>query len=267
MRRSTGWFALVAAAGLLATGSLGAQDNYQFSDPNVENLFRYARMAAGGGAVSKLKALELKGRSRVDLGGALINCTVDIKILMPGYYLRTDATKTDEKLAGFAGKTILSAIRTGDSISTPPENMTSAILKNERTRLARLLLGAITYVTPDVSMVFHTAGLTPGMVDPRVSARTTATAQGQGEPNAADINSPDGFKARLIVDASDKMPTRLLYPASPQEETMTFADRREVDGLRIPFHITTTAGGRVIDELLFDQALVNPEIGKGDFKR
>jgi hypothetical protein len=48
---------------------------------------------------------------------------------------------------------------------------------------------------------------------------------------------------------------------------MTFADRREVNGLRIPFHITTTAGGRVIDELLFDQVLVNPEIGKGDFKR
>ena len=63
------------------------------------------------------------------------------------------------------------------------------------------------------------------------------------------------------------MPSKLLYPGNPQEETMTFGDRRDVNGLKIPFHITTTAGGRVIDELILEQVLVNPEIGKGDFKR
>ena len=83
MRRSMARLALAAAAGVLFAGSLFAQDNYQFSDPNVEDLFRYARMAAGGGAVSKLKALQLKGRSKVDMGGSLLDCTVDIKILCP----------------------------------------------------------------------------------------------------------------------------------------------------------------------------------------
>ena len=63
------------------------------------------------------------------------------------------------------------------------------------------------------------------------------------------------------------MPLTLLYPGSPQEETMTFTDRRDVGGLKVPFHVTTTAGGRVIDDLIFESVLVNPEIGKGDFKR
>ena len=61
MRRRLAWLALVAALGWRLTAAPFAQDNYQFSDPNVENTFRYARMAVGGG-VSKLKALQLKGR-------------------------------------------------------------------------------------------------------------------------------------------------------------------------------------------------------------
>ena len=46
-----------------------------------------------------------------------------------------------------------------------------------------------------------------------------------------------------------------------------FEDRRDVNGLKLPFHVTTTAGGRIVDELILDQILVNPEIGKDDFKR
>jgi hypothetical protein len=267
MRRPMAWLALTTSAGLLLTGSLVAQNNYQFSDPNVEDLFRYARMSVGGGAVSNLRALQFKGRSKVDLNGSLIDCTVDIKILLPDHYLRVDSTPTDAKLAGYAGKTVLSAIRGGGNISTPPDNLTAVILKNEKARLARFLLGTVTYVTPDVSMIFHSAGLIVEMVDPRVSAKTSGTAQGRGQPNVADISSRDGFKARLIVDGSDRMPARLLYPGSPDEETMTFSERREVNGLKVPFRVTTTAGGRVIDVLTFDQVLVNPEIGKGDFTR
>src|SRR5258707_936784 len=95
MRGSMVRVALAGAGGVLLAGSLFAQNNYQFSDPNVEDLFRYARMAAGGGLVSNLKTLELKGRSKVDMGGSLLDCTVDIKILLPDHYLRIDTTKTD----------------------------------------------------------------------------------------------------------------------------------------------------------------------------
>src|SRR4029077_9718450 len=112
MRRFPARLALAVAAGVLWTGSLVAQDNYQFSDPNVQDLFRYARMGVGGGAVSKLKALQLKGRSKVDTGGSLLDCSVHLRMLFTYSFLRVDTTKTDAKLAGFAGKTVLSAIRT-----------------------------------------------------------------------------------------------------------------------------------------------------------
>src|SRR5471030_2883050 len=125
MRRSPAQIAWVMAGGLVLAGQLSAQDNYHFSDPDVENIFRYARMAAGGGAVSKVKTLELKGRSKVDMGGSLLDCTVNIKILMPGYYLRIDSTKADAKLAGYARKSVLNAIRAGDNLTTPPDNMSS----------------------------------------------------------------------------------------------------------------------------------------------
>jgi len=153
------------------------------------------------------------------------------------------------------------------NLSTPPDNLTSAILKNEQVRLARLLLGAATSVTPNVAMIFHSAGMTGGIVDPRVSPRAAATAEGRGEPNVADISGTNGFRVRLIVDGISRMPAKLVYPGSPQEETMTFEDRRDVSGFKLPFHITTSAAGRVIDELILAQVLVNPDIGKGDFKR
>ena len=49
--------------------------------------------------------------------------------------------------------------------------------------------------------------------------------------------------------------------------TMTFADRRQTGGMLMPYRITTTNGVRLVDELSFTQVLINPEIGKGDFKR
>src|SRR6266480_2480143 len=103
---------LVVLGGLVVAG----QDNYQFTDPNVQDLFRYARMAVGG-AVSKVKAIEMRGKSKVDLNGTLIDCGVDIKILLPDNYLRIDATATDAKLAGYSGKKVLNAIRAGANVS------------------------------------------------------------------------------------------------------------------------------------------------------
>jgi hypothetical protein len=253
----------VAIAGC-AAGAF-AQDNYQVTDPNVADIFRYARMAVGGGAVSKIKTMELKGRSKVDFNGSLIDCTVDIKLLMPDYYLRIDATKTDEKLAGFAGKNVLNAIRSGGNLSLPPANITSAILKNEQARLARMLVGALTYVTPNVNLILHSAGMQGGIVDPRDNPKATATAEGRGVPNVAEISGPNGFHATMTMDATTRMPVRLVYPNGPHEETMAFEDRRDVSGIKIPFRVTTTAGGRTIDELVFDQVLVNPEIAKADF--
>ena len=49
--------------------------------------------------------------------------------------------------------------------------------------------------------------------------------------------------------------------------TMTFADRRPTGGVLMPYRIITLNGDKVVDELFFDQILINPEIAKNDFKR
>jgi hypothetical protein len=87
------------------------------------------------------------------------------------------------------------------------------------------------------------------------------------DPNVADVTGPNGFRARLVVDGITRMPSKLIYPNDAQEETMTFEDRPDASGLKLPFHMTTTAGGRIVDELILEQILVNPEISKSDFKR
>ena len=66
MEHRVAGLAIVAVTCWRLAGTSFAQDNYQFGDPNVENPFRYARMAVGGG-VSKLKALIQTGPVRVRL--------------------------------------------------------------------------------------------------------------------------------------------------------------------------------------------------------
>ena len=66
MEHRVAGLAIVAVTCWRLAGTSFAQDNCQFSDPNVENTFRYARVTVGGG-VSKLKALIQTGPVRVRL--------------------------------------------------------------------------------------------------------------------------------------------------------------------------------------------------------
>ena len=63
MARRLACLTLITAIWCRLAAASFAQDNYQFSDPNVQDIFRYARMAVGGG-VAKVQALELKGKSK-----------------------------------------------------------------------------------------------------------------------------------------------------------------------------------------------------------
>src|SRR6266487_1131506 len=49
--------------------------------------------------------------------------------------------------------------------------------------------------------------------------------------------------------------------------TTVYADRRATGGMKAPFSIVTTAGDRIVDELLFDEIAVNPSLSKTDFSR
>ena len=260
---------VVALASLWLAGRPAAQDHTTFMDPNAENLFRNSRSAisGGGGSVIRLKSLIMKGRSRVPGDdGALMQGAVTIKMLLPDNYLRVDTVGPVDKMAGYSGKTVLSAIRSNGNTEYPPDAVRAQILRAEKLRVARLLLGATTYVSADYTLTFTSIGRSGGMVDPRQSARTTVTVDNSNpEPNAVNVRG-DNFAARFLVDASTHTPLRLIFPGGDQSEVViSFEDRRETGGLLMPYHISMTAGGKILDDLRFDEILVNPEIGKGDF--
>lgn len=259
----------IAAAGAIA--SLAAQDSTQFTDAAAADLFRYSRMAVtGGGNIGRLRALSLKGRSRfvVNERGDLTGAVVDIKLLLPDHYLRIDTAGTSQKTAGYAGKTVLSSMHDGASVSYPPDQLRQTILQNERQRVARLLLGAITYVGGDLPMTFSSVPQSIEFVDPRINPRTSmAVNNSTAEPYTALVSGAH-FSARFIVDGKNRTPAHIVFVGADKKPvTMTFEDRRSVDGLQLPFHIVTTIDGHAIDDLVFDEILVNPELSKADFKK
>lgn len=250
----------------------GAQDHTQFMDVAAENLFRYSRAAISGGgkSVNDLRSLVLKGRSRfvVDDNGGLAGAAVEIKLLLPDHYLRIDSSGVLQKVAGYAGKSVLSAMHDGADVTYPPERLLKQILLNEKLRVARLLLGATTYVGADLTLRFRSVPKSVDMVDPRVNARTAVTIENStAEPFAALVTG-DNFAARFVVDGTTRAPTQIEYTGADKNPVVVaFGDRRLVGGLQMPFHILTTSGGRIVDELVLDEILVNAELSKNDFKR
>ena len=98
-------------------------------------------ISGGGGSVTRLKSLIMKGHSRVPGDdGTLMAGTVTIKMLLPDNYLRTDVVAGVEKSAGYTGKTVLSAIRSTGNTEYPPDAIRGQILRAEKLRVARLLL-------------------------------------------------------------------------------------------------------------------------------
>ena len=71
-----------------------------------------------------------------------------------------------------------------------------------------------------------------------------------------------------MFDGKSRLPVRLVF-WSPDRTvlTATHADRRSTGGMKAPFSIVTTAGDRIVDELLFDEIAVNPSLSKTDFSR
>ena len=87
------------------------------------------------------------------------------------------------------------------------------------------------------------------------------------EPFAALVTG-DRFAARFVVDGTTRAPTQIEYVGADKNAVVVaFSDRRLVDGLHLPFHILTTSGGKIVDELVLDEILVNPELSKSDFRR
>ena len=69
-----------------------------------------------------------------------------------------------------------------------------------------------------------------------------------------------------MFDAVTRMPARVMFWGGDRTVlTTTLLDRKAVGGLRVPYRIVTAAADRVVDELFFDEVVINPALTKADF--
>jgi hypothetical protein len=186
-------------------------------------------------------------------------------VLLPDAYQRTDTFANRTMTTGFLGNRLLTTIEEGGQSSAPPASMTESLLKAERARLTRLLLGTSTALTPVLRLIGRSAPGLGSMERPGVGVPVDPTFQTANETRLIELSGPDGFYTRFVIDTA-KLPERLEFRASKDEIwTTTFSDRRAVGGLLMPYRIVTNGRGAVREDLRFDEILVNPELGKGDF--
>jgi hypothetical protein len=250
---------------LAFAGAPAAQRYATFRDPHSQQVFRAGRQQLGGEAsIEDLRGFVMKGLVRTtDERGAPVIRNVEIRVLLPDHYVRIESAEGFERRTGFAGRSLLSEIRSGSSVERPPEDMTAALVRTERSRLARLLLGSLLATSSDLWLTLRwtarNAEMSREVLGTIVSVDT-------GAPPILDVLGKDFF-SRLFLN-SQRVPLRLEYAAGERDAiTMAFDDRRPADGLLWPHRITTTRGGETIDDLFLDEIVVNPPLTGDDFVR
>jgi hypothetical protein len=277
MRRAT----VLGLTFVLAVHSVAALDTTRFGDDAAQNLFVRSRAAvAHAGTVTQLRSLVLRGHLRTMAdNGAPLDGAIEIKVLLPDNFLRIETYAAVQRFLGFSGKSLLTAIREGNRIELPPEKAAPQMLRATQAHFTRLMLGAATFITSDRQMTIRSSGGAVAMVDPRESARaaigssTPQSAAGSAvvtnpglDPFSLDVQS-ENFFVRFVVDSITRMPVELVFAGGKQEPTqVAFGDRRTVAGFDLPYLMTTTAGGRTLERVVFDEILVNPELSKADFR-
>lgn len=291
---------LILTAGVLAivagSGAAAVQDFANVQDSNARDRLNASRRAVGAaGAFARLQSLRLTGSSHISSDNGLVACDVEIRILLPDHYLRIDNAPFGEKRAGFMGRTVLNAIVEQGRTTLPPDSLKEQILESERVRMFQLLLGAATYVSrqnevtfksvagelstfqaqagadaanraADAQRAWEAAGNSGHPPPPLGGTQTFGS--NQPDPYNVDVSLRDQMRFRLTFDRGTYLPARLAYPVGNGDDVaITFGERRVTDGLTLPYRITTTSRGKVIDELILDLIEVNPRLTTADFTR
>jgi hypothetical protein len=209
----------------------------RFLDPTARDRLERARTAVlGGRALDDLRSLVLKGRLRVGVSrDQAVDGQVEIRVLLPDRYLRVDTINGAERRSGFAGRGLLTA---------------KGELSAERANFVRLMLGLAAYVPVDPQLTFESTG----------EAAFADTV-------AIDVIGP-AFAARVVFDGPSHIPLRLVYDSRNGAGTvMSFANRRDVDGVALPSRVTTLVADRVLETLMFDEMHVNADLRASDFRK
>jgi hypothetical protein len=254
----------ILLAGTVVSADASVQNYLTFQGDVAEKLFRQSRNAVGGeGAVTAVTSLTLKGTARISADdGGPPERAVEIRYLFPDQYLRIETAGTWTKRSGFSGGTLLTEIRDGAAVEKPPAPMTAALLRAEKGRLARLLLGFASMATPEVWVTLRQP---PGVVELGTAFQTGATTNASNA-RLLQASAKDGFAALVHYDGGG-IPMRVEYEANRRKVASDFADRRRVGALLLPHLITTTLDGLPLEELRISGIVINAPLTPADFAK
>jgi hypothetical protein len=258
--------AVAALCAIVGTIGVGPMDATQ--DAGVDALQNVRRAIAGDARITSLRIEGLKPRlSSAGSRSSAPPSGIEMIFLAPHHFRHTNRSSSMVSYGGFSNSTPLSGGRALDPNATfDPGTPDAHFVQSQRTQVARWLLGMV--------------GDPLGVLDLR------ARAEGQ----AVHITGADGFDAVLESDAATGLPVRLRYRdgigfpepgdvgtgagmLEPADVTMSFEDRRLVNGVRIPHRIVRRARSlasgreRTIDELVFDRIEINPALHASDFQK
>jgi hypothetical protein len=220
----------------LSIAAVAAQDRVRYADAAARTLMDKSRAAVVEGAPAPIRSLVLRGRLRLPEQEAGGDGTVEIKVLLPDRFLRLDAINGTRRRTLIAGR---------GSGKDNEEN------KSARAKFTTLMLGMAAIAAGGDELVVRSTG-----------------EGGFDDTAAIDITGPSAYSVRLVVDAASSTPMRVLsFGGRTRSTVISFANRRLVDGYRLPFRVTTQTAERVLEALMFDEILVNPELHEDDFRR
>jgi zinc protease len=106
------------------------------------------------------------------------------------------------------------------------------------------------------------------LLSSQVESRTVSAM----DTDTIEISDRDGNVARLTLDATTHLPVRLSYDAvsvagAPPTVQETFADFHDVGGIKIPFKISMTSGGKPYGQLTVSDYRINTGLKLEDLQK
>ncbi len=221
------------------------------------------------GASQPLKSLILRGEAHMGQSGRIPPWSVEMRFLFPKNYLRIDMMGHAIRYTGVSGRVPLYRFEKLDPDVSASATAGPHFLQEIQAEFASLALGMFAQV------------------------ETTFTARVRPDAAQADgirVVGPERFSVLVYLDATSHTPSRLRYSqtapptvrvgvqsgpvtAPPkwtdevQEVVMLFEDRRVVDGLNVPHHITRSINGKIVEDIRFNRVVVNAPIDADGFAR
>lgn len=260
---------IVAASCVLTMGSVAAQNYVTFREDHAQKLFNESRNAIGGeAAVARIETLLLKGtvNLRAEDGGPGSR-DLEIRIMMPDRYVRIERAGPFERRLGFVDNKVIAGIRDGGDVENPPPQMHETLLRSERSRFARFLLGFSSSVTPVQWLTIATSRSVGRMTDPRTGPTGVISDDPDRFRRTLEVVGEPAFYTRVSYNGTN-VPVRMEYPPSKGKTAVVeLLDRRRAGGLLLPFRIVTKINDKIVEEMIFDEILVNPPLTLEDFVR